>query len=81
MARKTSTMANRTVGSIRHGIDNVNDRMNEAKDRTESLVRKNPWEAVAVAAGIGIVVGIGAALALSRDRSPRIVRKFRHYFD
>jgi len=49
--------------------DNVKARGQEALTITDGYVRDNPWNAVAIAAGIGFVLGIGfSAGAFLRSR-------------
>ena len=52
----------RRLAQARDGFDSARtvamDRMNEMRDRTEAYVRRDPWKAVGIAAGVGFLIGM-----------------------
>jgi ElaB/YqjD/DUF883 family membrane-anchored ribosome-binding protein len=52
----------RRLSQAREGFDTARveamDRMNDWRDRTEAYVRRDPWKAVGIAAGVGFLIGM-----------------------
>jgi ElaB/YqjD/DUF883 family membrane-anchored ribosome-binding protein len=52
----------RRLAQARDGFDSARevamDRMHDVRDRTEMWVRRDPWKAVGIAAGVGFLLGM-----------------------
>lgn len=52
----------RRLAQARDGFDQARtvamDRMNDVRDRTEAYVRRDPWKAIGIAAGVGFLIGM-----------------------
>ena len=80
MARtKTLSRARNLVRDAKEALEDTHERITEAKDRTEEVIKKNPLTSVAVAAAVGALVALGVnALVNHEKRSWR--DKLREYF-
>ena len=74
MARKKSE--NFVVSATR----SAKDKIEEAKDSTENIIKKHPLTSVAIAAAVGAIVALGVNALTNRESKP-LLRRFKNYFD
>ena len=79
-AKRERNLAKRMTADIRESFDSAKDKIEEARDETEVLIKRNPWASIAVAAAVGAVVALGIN-AVMREEKRSFARRFRDYFD
>ena len=61
VAREAEELLQATAGQTGERIEQLRERAREALDAAKGIddqVRRNPWAAVAIAAGVGLVIGL-----------------------
>ena len=80
MARpKTLTRARNLVKDAREALETTREKVGEAKDRTEDLIKHHPFTSVAIAAAVGALVALGVNAIVNRP-NPTWRDKIRDYF-
>mgnify|MGYP001590494909 CR=1 FL=1 len=54
------------------------ERLDDAKDTSEDLIKKNPLASVAVAAAVGALIALGVNALIRKEKKP-FYRRFRDY--
>jgi ElaB/YqjD/DUF883 family membrane-anchored ribosome-binding protein len=78
---KTLTRARNLARDAKEALVETKDRVIEAKEKTEDVIKKNPLTSVAVAAAVGALVALGVNALISHHRRPPSWRdRLREYF-
>ena len=73
-------MVRHATRAAKENFDAVKEKAEEAKDATESLIKKHPLTSVAIAAAVGALVALGVSALTRQERRP-LMKRFRNYFD
>ncbi len=73
-------MPKKRISFARNVVREARENVEEAKDKTESFMKKNPWTSVAIAAGVGAAVALIVNAVAGREKKS-FASRVRDYFD
>ena len=69
--------------NTRNAFDKVGEKMENAKEKTEGIIKENPITSVIIAAAVGAVVGVATSELIRKIRRKErksIIKKLRRMF-
>lgn len=78
--RKTITRARNLVREAKEALEATKERVGEAKEKTEEVIKQHPLISVAIAATVGALVALGVNALMRGARRPTWRDKIREYF-
>ncbi len=81
MARtKTLIRARNLVRDAKEALETTREKVGEAKESTEKIIKQHPLTSVAIAAAVGALVALGVNALVRRDRKAGWRDRIRDYF-